>query len=282
MSTTFAFIGKEITIYFGTPLFIAGIVGGLLNTIVFLSLRTFRRSSCAFYLTIMSICNVLVLIFGLLPPVLVALVGSDGTQTSLFYCKLRIYVQVASILTSMTCFCLATIDQYLATSPRPRWRQLCDIKLAQRLIIISVIIWILHGIPYLVFYNQVVSPTTNKITCMNTNPIFEQYRTFFVVLVLIGYLPIVIATLFGLMAYHNVQQIAYRTVPLVRRELDKQLTVMVLVQVVVNVFTVLLFTTVNAVSTNKTLTADPDIRAKLQFAITVTLILSYTTFAVSI
>ena len=33
------------------------------------------------------------------------------------------------------------------------------------------------------------------------------------------------------MAYRNVQQLAYRSVPLVRRELDKQLTIMVLVQV---------------------------------------------------
>jgi hypothetical protein len=282
MSTTFSFAGKEITIYCGTPIFIAGVIGGLLNTIVFLSLRTFRQSSCAFYLTIMSIFNVLVLVFGLLPPVLSALTGVDGTTISLVYCKLRIYIQVVSLLTSMTCFCLATIDQYFATCSRPRWRQFCNIKLAHRIIIISVIIWMLHGIPYLVFYNHFVSPTTNKITCMNTNYIFEQYRTFFVVLVLIGYLPIVIAGLFGLMAYRNVQEIAYRTVPLVRRHLDKQLTVMALVQVVVNSFTVLIFTTVDAVSTNKNLTADPIIQAKILFAITVTLIFSYVTFAVSI
>ena len=40
------------------------------------------------------------------------------------------------------------------------------------------------------------------------------------------------------MAYRNVQQIAYRTVPLVRRELDKQLTVMVLVQVFCDILAV--------------------------------------------
>jgi hypothetical protein len=117
---------------------------------------------------------------------------------------------------------------------------------------------------------------------MNTNYIFDQYRAYVIVLVLIGYLPIVIAASFGLMAYRNVQEIAYRAVPLVRRNLDKQLTVMVLVQVVVNTFTILVFTTVVAVSKNKNLTVDPVIQAKVQFAITVTLILSYITFAVSI
>jgi hypothetical protein len=44
MSTKFAFVGKQIAIYFGTPLFVAGVVGNILNTIVFLSLRTFGLS----------------------------------------------------------------------------------------------------------------------------------------------------------------------------------------------------------------------------------------------
>jgi hypothetical protein len=96
------------------------------------------------------------------------------------------------------------------------------------------------------------------------------------------YLPIVIAALFGLMAYHNGKQLAYHTVPLVRRNLDKQLTVMILVQVVANIFTLLPFTTVDAIVTSKILSVDPVNQAKLQFAVTVTLIISYITFAVSI
>jgi hypothetical protein len=70
---------------------------------------------------------------------------------------------------------------------------------------------------------------------------------------LIGYVPAVIAASFGWMAYRNVQQLAYRTIPLVRRELDKQLTLMVLVQVAANIFTLLPYTTANAVATNPNL-----------------------------
>jgi hypothetical protein len=84
------------------------------------------------------------------------------------------------------------------------------------------------------------------------------------------------------MAYRNVQQIAYRTVPLVRRRLDKQLTVIVLVQVVINIFTTLPYTTVSAISLNKSLTADPVIKAKIQFAMMITRIFAYMTYAVSI
>jgi hypothetical protein len=282
MSTTFAFAQKQLSIYCGTPVFFAGIVGGVLNTIVFLSLRTFRQSSCAFYLTIMSIFNVLVLSFGLSQSVFPALSGFDATVTSLFYCKFRAFFHVIAIETSMTCFCLATIDQYFATCSYPRFQQLCNIKLAQRIVIITIIFWVLHGIPFLVFFNHVASPTTNQVTCTNTNYTFEQYRIFFLILVVIGYLPIVTVALFGLMAYRNVKEIAYRTVPLVRRQLDKQITVMVLVQAVVYIFTLLPFTTVDAIVTSKIHTVDSVTQQKLQFAVTVTLILSFITFAVSI
>lgn len=52
-------------------------------------------------------------------------------------------------------------------------------------------------------------------------------------------IPIISMTIFGLLANRNVQQIAYRTVPLVRRELDKQLIAMILVQVFYDVTTML-------------------------------------------
>jgi len=282
MSTTFSFATKQINLYFGASVLVAGVVGSLLNTLVFLSLKTFRQSSCAFYLIIMSIFNVFNLIFGVLPIVLSAVSLPDGTLASVAYCKFRAYFLVACLQTSMTCLCLATIDQYCATCSRPRFQQWCNIKLAQRIVIINITIWMIHEIPYLLFYNIIVSPTTNQLSCTDTNHIFEQYRIYFIILVLIGYLPVVVVALFGLMAYRNLQQIAYRTVPLVRRRLDKQITVMVLVQVVVNVFTQLPYTTVGAISLNESLTANPVFQAKIQFAIIITRILAYVTYAVSI
>ncbi|CAF0944796.1 unnamed protein product [Rotaria sordida] len=279
MSTSLSLIGKQIIIYGGLPVFIAGTVGGLLNTLVFLSLRTFRQSSCAFYLTIMSILSIIQLCLALLARVITAISSVDATETSLFYCKSRLYLINTCNVISMTCFCLATIDQYCATCSNLHWQQFCNIKLARRIIIIFIIIWILHGIPYLVFYDHVSLPNTNKFICIVTNQIFDQYRGFFMVLGLIGFLPITIAALFGSMAFRNIKEMPYRTVPLVRRELDKQLTVMVLVQVVVGIFGLLPYTTVFAVATNKNLTSDPVIQAKLQFATTVTVIIYYTYFA---
>ncbi|CAF1389907.1 unnamed protein product [Rotaria sordida] len=279
MSTTFSFIGKQIIIYCGTPIFISGICGGLLNTLVLLSLRTFRKNSCAFYLIIMSIFNIGQLFTGLFSRIMIALYDIDGTETSLFYCKFRFYLFHICTTTSLTCLCLATFDQYCSTCSRPRWQQLCNIKLAHRLVIISIIIWALHGIPFLVYFNHIQSSITKKITCTSTNIIFTQYRAFFIIPGLIGYLPVTIATLFGLMAYYNVQQATYREVPLIRRELDKQLTIMVLVQVIVNIFTIIPYITVNAIATNPNSMHDPVLQANLLLVIPITLVIYYIYFA---
>jgi hypothetical protein len=230
---------KEIVIYFCIPSFIMGVIGEILNIIVFLSLKTFRQSSCAFYLMIMSTSDIGRLFLGVLPFIMRWGFGTDWGTVSLFFCKIRCAIFTISTLISMTCLCLATIDQYFATCTRPSWQQWCNIKLAHRLAAIFIIIWILHGIPYLVFFNHVVSPLTNQTTCENTNAQLNGYVAY-------GYLILnnilaLITVVFGLMAYHNARNLAHRTVPLVRRELDKQLTVMVLVQVLINFCTYLPF-----------------------------------------
>ncbi|CAF4536074.1 unnamed protein product [Rotaria sp. Silwood2] len=69
MSTTFSFIGKQIIIYCGTPIFISGVCGGLLNTL----------------LTIMSIFNIGQLFTNLVSRIMIALYDIDGIETSLFY-----------------------------------------------------------------------------------------------------------------------------------------------------------------------------------------------------
>src|SRR5690349_10499025 len=98
--SSLTFAGQQITIYFGMVILIGGVLGGLLNITVFLSLRTFRQSSCAFYLTVMSIVNVSQLITGLLSRIMITGFGIDWTQTSLFYCKIRSYCILTSALIS--------------------------------------------------------------------------------------------------------------------------------------------------------------------------------------
>ncbi|CAF4218941.1 unnamed protein product [Adineta steineri] len=274
-----AVAGNQITIYLGTFTLIAGVIGGLLNIIVFLSLRTFRESSSAFYLTIMSIVNVGQLLTGLLSRIMTSGFGIDWTSTSLFYCKFRLYCFYLCTSTSMTCICLAIIDQYLATSSRAEWRQWCNMRVARRLVLLFVFIWMIHNTPYLIYYDHVISMTTGKVACININTVFVQYNIYGTNLTIGKVIPICITFVFGLLAYHNVQQLGYRTVPLVRRELDKQLTVIILVLIVFAFFTNIPYTIVLILSTMPELTQDPVISAQLQFANLVTAYLVYIYFA---
>lgn len=130
MMNLYAFISNEVTIYLGLPIFIVGVIGGILNTVVFLSLQTFRESSCAFYLIIMSIVNLGQILLGLLARLMTTIYNSDGTENSIFFCKFRVYFSTVCTSISWTCFCLATIDQYCSTSYRPKFRQFCNIKIS--------------------------------------------------------------------------------------------------------------------------------------------------------
>ncbi|CAF1050150.1 unnamed protein product [Adineta steineri] len=277
-----ALAGKQITIYLGIFTLIAGVIGGLLNIVVFLSLKTFRESSAAFYLTVMSIFNIGQMLTGLLSRIMTSGFGIDWSLTSLFYCKFRFYCFNVCAATSMTCICLAIIDQYLATSSRAQWRQWCHMKIARRLVLLFVLIWIIQSIPVMIFYDHVNSVTTGQVTCTSTNDIFQQYVSYANVLIIGKVIPISITFVFGLLAYHNVQELGYRTVPLVRRELDKQLTVMILVLIVFAFFTNMPFVIVTILSAIPGLNQDPVLSAQIQFVNLVATSLVYIYFAVSV
>ncbi|UJR19813.1 hypothetical protein I4U23_022946 [Adineta vaga] len=281
MSTSLNLISlsQDITKYLFTPILIFGVVGGCFNLLIFLSLRIFRENSCAFYLTIASLANIGSLLSGLLWRLMNFGYNIDWTSTSIFYCKFRVFCVQECTLLSFTCICLASIDQFLATSTRLRWQQWCNAKLAHRLVLFFTCLWILHGIIVFPFYNHVFSSVTNQMVCVVTNDILTEYINFGYIITLQGILPIFITILFGYLAYRNVQQISYRTIPLVRRELDKQLTKIVLVQIIYNLFSATPYIIIVLLQHNSSITMDPVNAARLQFANTLSLSLYFLTFA---
>jgi hypothetical protein len=76
----------------------------------------------------------------------------------------------------------------------------------------------------------------------------------------------IITIVFGLMAYYNARYLSRWTVPLFRRELDKQLTVMVLVQVLISFCTLAPLSIVDIFSIVSTFQSDPVIQAKKNLA----------------
>ncbi|CAF1560880.1 unnamed protein product [Rotaria magnacalcarata] len=226
-----------MTIYLGLFILVIDFFGGILNIIVFLSLQTFRQNSCSFYLAAMSFVNITHLTNSLPTHVFIFGFGIDLTGSALFYCKIRFFLIELWLLTSFTCMCFATVDQFLATSFSPFWHRWNHAKVTRCIVIGTILFWILHEIPFVIYYDLIPSPLNiNQTICAETNITFQQYVTCGYICILMGALPLIVMVLFGLLAYYNVRNLSYRTVPLVRHELVKQLTQMVLIQVIHNVF----------------------------------------------
>jgi hypothetical protein len=272
---------QQVIIYSGIPILVLGLIGDFLNLIVFLSLKTFRQNSCAFFLTIMSMVNIGQLITGLLTRIMISGFDIDWTQSSLFYCKFRTYFFQVTSSTSLACLCLATIDQYCATCTHPHRQQWCNIKTARRLLILIIFLSLIEQLPCLIYYVQIQSSTMGKQICTITNKSFVQFNTYFNYLILGNVIPYSITFSFGLMAYRNIQQIAYRTVPIVRRELDKQLTIMVLVQVAYNLISISPNFITYIIGSYGNI-QNSVIKAQVNLAYAITLCLYYSYFAVSI
>ena len=204
----------------------AGICGHIIDILVFTSSKPFRKNQSAFYLTIESIVNCIHLLFSFTSRIAINGFNDDLTQTSIIWCKLRQVFATSCTLLSLTIVCFAAIDQYLSTSYNPYVRQMSTLKLAHRLVLIAAIVWTLHGIPFLVLMK--IQRTQG---CSSYNNGFAIYITYVYYLFLTGFLPVVITSVFAVLAYSNVRRLVQSRVLIIRRKLDRQLTAMVLIRV---------------------------------------------------
>lgn len=225
MSLTY--ISQQITAYTGFFLIATGLFGNGINILVFTSVRSYRKTSCTFYFLAASIFNILFISINLTSRIAISGYGFDLTRTSIPWCKMRLFLGFSNTLISLSFACLATIDQYFATSKNAFVRSFSNIKWARPIVFIVIIFWYSHEIPLIVFFN--ILPSTNS--CANTNYIYATYHAIFV----IGFLcivPSLLMIIFGYLAYHNI----HLTRALADQRADRQLIRMVLVEVILVLF----------------------------------------------
>lgn len=274
-------VSFQWTIYTSVGILLVGLIGNGLNIVAFISLKTFRENSCSFYLLAMSFLNIGQLVSSLLPR-LINLWSADWGLGSLIYCKIRVYLFQVCSSSSLTCLCLATMDQYLATSAHTTLRRLNTVRFAHLFVTISCVVWFLHGIPSLIYYNQSTSTITGDTTCIITNKAFQTYFTYGYTLFILSCLPLFVTGGFGILAYRNVREISYRALPLIRRDLDKQLTTMVLVHVVYTFCIILPYVVVNMINLGVNTDSLSYSYAQLELAKNIGVTLFYIYFAVSL
>lgn len=269
-----------LMVYVGLFLLIAGLIGNSLNIIIFLSLKTFRKTSSVVYLVMASFVNIGQLLTGLISRILFNAFQTDWTLTSPFYCKFRAYFVHIFAFSSLTCVSLAIIDQFLATSIRPHWQQWSNARSAHYLSGFSLVFWIIYLSPHLVYYELII--TTNQSQCTVRDPLYSQYINNFVTPIVWYILPFFVSVLFGLMTYRNIKQTAYRTVPLLRRRIDEQLSIMILVQVVINIIVTLPYIAYLTVTSHVSFSKDLLTEAQLRLIRNISLCLYYLYPSVSI
>ena len=273
MSTTTVqinFIIKQLNIYLGLFILIKGVIGGLLNMIVFRTLKTFRQTPCGFYLTVTSAFNVGQAIFALSTRILDSGFSINLTNVP-WTCKLRTFLAQSCVLLSLTGMCLVTIDQFISMTDHRQWSSL---RLAHRHMAIACAIWSAHGIVALIFWN------TPFGICIATGSAYQTYLTDFYLPVLLGCIPIVIMTTFSLLAFFRIRTSASREINIVRLSRDRQLTAMALLQVTVIVVASVPYTIFNIYDLNN-VTTNTEETVRRRLIGTVFVLLYYENFAVS-
>ncbi|CAF3668843.1 unnamed protein product [Rotaria sp. Silwood1] len=269
---------NRCNIYGGFFVFGIGITGNILNIIIFTSLKTFRETSAAFYMNVTSAVNIFQLVVGLLSRILITGYDIDPTKTSSVLCKARQFTLITTMLIIFSCMCFAAIDQFLLLTNRGR--HLCNLQIASRLVIVAFIVSFLHGIPIVIFQDLYPPLGTGQTSCSSINTGYSIYYSRFLFPVLLGILPLIIRITFGLLAFINVRQLHNRRVPIVRLERDKQLTAMVLIEVVVDVIITLPYSIYNHWYSSAVIFSDPISIAQNQLISSITRIIFYGNFSI--
>jgi hypothetical protein len=266
---SFQFALQQITIYYGLFTLIAGVFGGLLNVLIFTTLKTFRQTPCVFYLTVASIVSIGQLLTSLLIRILSIGFFIDPTRIS-WLCKTRVFLIQFCALISLTCMCLATIDQFISMTHR----KLSSLQLAHRHIVIVCIISSIHGLFFLMYYD------TPFGICTIINPTFAIYFTYIYMPVVLGFIPILTMITFALLAFFSIRTVASRNVHIERLSRDRQLTAMVLVNAVFIVISTLPYIIGNIYGLSL-VTTNELLLSLIYFINSITILFYYVSYAVS-
>jgi hypothetical protein len=268
--STLYFALQQISIYFGLTIFIAGIIGGLLNIIIFTTARSFRQNICTFFLTVISIVNV-----GQLLTTPLVLILAEGFNIDLrknsWFCKCHMFLAQWRIFVSLSSSCLATINQFLSMGRYQRWRTL---QCARCSIFIAATFGFLHSIFVLIYFAAVNG------SCTIINSTYAKYVSRFQYPIFYGCLSAIILITFSVFTFIKARTSARRTTCVRRFSQNRQLTTMVLVHAVYQVLTALPYICFYIYSLKQN-SIDPEEIARDKLIEIVTTLLAFSVFSVS-
>ncbi|UJR11162.1 hypothetical protein I4U23_015343 [Adineta vaga] len=140
-SINFPFINQSINRYATIPLLFFGIIGNILNIVIF-TRKIFRKNICVIYFLASTISDSFSIGIGLLTRLLNGF-NIDPAQVSSIFCKFRFFVTYLAAFTGAWFVSLACIERYFFSSANVHQRQRVTIKRAYLSIVFVVIFGII-------------------------------------------------------------------------------------------------------------------------------------------
>ncbi|CAF1327073.1 unnamed protein product [Adineta steineri] len=216
----------------GFILLIGGVLGNILNIILFIKVGNYKNNACSLYMFIRTFLDLYILLTGLTTRILTTGFQMDFTLMNRIWCKTRSGFLDITIISTYTLICLQAIDAFMCSSPSVVVRQKSNIRIARYLVIGTLCFWCIHEIPYFIFQDLVIIGGTPM--CLTTNTIYAQYHIYVVSLGIVTISPITMISIFGFLTVRHMKTIAVtRTLS----SLTRQTISMVLFQI----FAVLVF-----------------------------------------
>jgi hypothetical protein len=245
--STLALITQYLTVTLGV-LLIVGVIGNILNCLVFLQKRL-RSNACSIFFAAASMANIIVMIYYIIPTIHSAY-NTPPENSNLIYCKLRLYIRNALLVISRCYLTLACVACYAQSSRNVRIRQLCRPIIIYRVVAIVPVIW------FIIPLHIPLLTTIQNGKCLMWSSAAALYHSIYICFVA-AILPTSLMIIFSLLAYRNLRQMTRNvrpvSIPTVGKEegqsqnvekmrlqqRDRQLSKMLFVQIVVYmVFTI--------------------------------------------
>ncbi|CAF1330885.1 unnamed protein product [Adineta steineri] len=190
----------------GFILLIGGVLGNILNIIIFIKFGNYKNNACSLYMFVRTFLDLNMLLAGLATRILATGFQTDFTLMNRIWCKTRLGFTDINGITTYTLICLQAIDAFICSSPSVGVRQKSNIRIARYLIIGTLCFCFIHEIPYFIFQDLVNVGGTPM--CITTNTIYAQYRSYVVSLGIITTIPITVISTFGFLTVQHMKTIA--------------------------------------------------------------------------
>ncbi|CAF0997608.1 unnamed protein product [Adineta steineri] len=192
----------------GFILLIGGVLGNILNIIVFIKVPNYKNNSCSLYMFIRTFLDLYILLVGVTTRILATGFQMDFTVMNRIWCKARSGFIDINTQSTYTLICLQAIDAFICSSSSVVVRQKSNIRVARCLIVGTVCFWCIHEIPYFIFQDLVIVGGTPM--CITTNTIYAQYRSYIVILGILTIIPIIVISIFGFFTVRHMKTIGVK------------------------------------------------------------------------